>query len=144
MEKLAHGIAVAIGFAVWTLSQNSIIAVIVALVAEGIIAVLLTTSKQANDKTKAQLAAWQTGEGSPPSARKLWWRIVILVVLAWQAVGMLIAVIMSTAAGDFEGEFFIVVVSAAIALTITELVVISSLSKALKWNKRLKLPPNSA
>ncbi|MDR3315395.1 MAG: hypothetical protein LBS98_02775 [Coriobacteriales bacterium] len=40
MEKLAHGIAVVVGFLVWQLSKNIIVAAVIALIVEGILIAL--------------------------------------------------------------------------------------------------------
>jgi hypothetical protein len=148
MEKLAHGIAVLIGFAIWMLSENIIVAVIVALVAEGIVVVLLTVAKQAKEKSEAQLAAWQAGEAGPPSARKLWWRIVILVVVGLPTVLWTVAIIIiliMAALDNFKGTepaLLIAIPLITVALCILTIVIANSLIKAIKWNKPLKQPSN--
>jgi hypothetical protein len=148
MEKLAHGIAVAIGLAIWMLSQNIIIAVIVALVVEGIVVVLLTAAKQANDKTRAQLAAWQAGEGSQPPARKLWWRILILVVIGlptvyWIAATIFVLIMAMMGRGP-EPILAVGIILIAIVLCSITSVVAVNLKKTVKWNKALKQPPKPA
>jgi len=144
MEKISYLIAVAVGALLWNITQNFIIAVVVALLVEGLTVFLMVVATNKRKQADEQLATWQAGASPIPPLRKVWWRILLLVVVGLPTViltiGWTIGIVSTTLGGNLEkyGSDFIIPGLAAICLLIVFLVALSSMLKALKWNKSLR------
>jgi hypothetical protein len=139
MNNLVHGIAVVIGFILWQVTGNIIIAAISAVIAESIILVISIGVA----KHKAALAA-AIAEGRIPPKR-LWWRIAIIAMCGASLVVGLIPVIFiaqpepahglerpSGYTSGYTGELLIIL--PLLALLMFGIV---SLVKAIRYNKLL-------
>lgn len=134
MEKLVHGIAVVIGFILWQLTENIIVAAILAVVAEGIILTITVAVAQHKNDVAAAVAEGRT----PP--KRLWWRILLVVVLGFWAIYMLafLFYIIEIAQKDYNlaTHDFVILAMIFVSIIIFVLCVVS-LVKAIRYNKRL-------
>ncbi|HCC35346.1 MAG TPA: hypothetical protein DEQ02_06805 [Ruminococcaceae bacterium] len=144
MENVVHLVAVAIGWLIWTLTGNIILAALLALLAEGIIITLLVVVGGKRKQAKEQLAAWQAGTGPMPPQRKLGWRIALTAVVGLSAaimtIGWIVWSVLSLGAiAEYENwGYYFAVTLIVISVVLIFLVVLFNLRKALKWNKNLQ------
>jgi hypothetical protein len=141
MSKLVHVIAVVIGYVLWRVTGNIIIAAVVAVIIEGIIlAILVSVAKHKN----AVAAAIPDGR---TLQKKLWWRIMLLVVCSVALIQRFIHMILDDPypapeielpSGNNGGLGVVIFFLVLLVFSIVSLV------KAIQHNKRLTAESGTA
>ena len=141
MGKLAHGIAVVVGFILYMATKNILIAAVIAVVLEGIVLALMDALPQLKSN-KEQFAAWQAGTAEAPPLRKLWWRIALIVVFVILIASGYILAPEAPSNSDVpqgsSGTLFLTLVL-CIPIVLSAL----SLRKAQKWNETIRQAQSS-